>query len=222
MPKCGGSSFRELLEKKFKILEDNEYPIHKTPEKRAQYAKRGAKWVSRADTYLNRYYFTECVHGHFLPYKYSHFYGRDDTLFVTWLRDPIQRLGSHYYFWQRTYQPFRSKPLHKRVIKEEWSLEKFALSEEIRNIYDLYLWKFPLEQFDFVGITEHSEEDMNYFGKRYLDMDTVPIPKENVNPNNNRTYFEDQDLIERVKKFHARDYEIYNQALEMREKRMSM
>lgn len=224
MPKCGGSSFKELLDRRFgkRVMEDNDYPIHQSFSVRTRKAERARKWGAFADKYLYRYSFTECIHGHFLAYKYDFFYGRDDTIFVTWLRDPIERLGSHYYFWQRTYTPWkRTRPLHKRVIKENWSLEKFAFSEEIRNIYTTFLWNFPVERFDFIGLTEFYEDDLNYFSRKYLGLDEVAVPQKNVNPGRSKKYFEDPKLIEELKAFHARDYEIYEYARNLRNERIS-
>lgn len=222
MPKCGGSSFKELLDRQFqrRVLEDNDYPIHKSFAERTGEAERAAKWIEFTDKYLLRYNFTECIHGHFLPYKYHYFHGKKDTVFVTWLRDPIERLGSHYYFWKRTYSPWNPKPLHKKVIKENWSLEKFAFSEEIQNIYSKFLWNFPVENFDFIGITEFFEEDLTYFGNRYLDLNrNVTIPEKNVNPERSKKYFDDEKLIQDLRDFHSRDYEIYNYALQARKDR---
>ena len=46
--------------------------------------------------------------------------------FVTWLREPLQRLVSHYYYWQRSYDPAAddTSSLHRRVVEEAWTLQK--------------------------------------------------------------------------------------------------
>lgn len=221
MPKCGGSSFKELLDKKYpgSVIEDNDYPIHKSFPERTSEADRGRRWVEFAHKYLFRYSRTECIHGHFLPYKYNYLYDLEGNIFVTWLRDPIERIGSHYYFWKRTYSPWNPKRLHKKMIQEDWSLEEFAFSEEIRNIYSTFLWNFPVERFHFIGVTEFYEEDLTYFGKKYLNIEDVAIPRKNVNPRNSTKYFEDEGLIKELRSFHAEDYEIYNYALRKREER---
>ncbi len=67
--------------------------------------------------------------------------------FITWMRHPVDRIVSHYFFWKNNYSP-DCPLLHKRVIDENWTLEEFCLSEELQNIYTLFLWGFPLEYLD--------------------------------------------------------------------------
>ena len=54
------------------------------------------------------------------------------------------------------------------MVDEDWSLQRFCLGHELRNLYHQYLWGFPPERFDFIGITERYAEDLARFGKRYL------------------------------------------------------
>ena len=109
---------------------------------------------------------TDCVHGHFLPLKYLLLGTRCELTFVTWMREPVARLLSHYYYWQASYDPATAAPHHRQVIEQGWTLEQFCLSEQFRNIYTQYLWGFPLENFDFIGITEHYADDLRAFSRR--------------------------------------------------------
>lgn len=223
MPKCGGTSFNELLQQHFKrkFSKDDDFPIHWTPDQRKNKVTRARKRVEWGHKYFYRYRFTECIHGHFMPYKYDYFYGIDDNIFVTWLRDPIERLISHYYFWLRTYEADNPKPLHRRVVEEEWTLLQFAFSEEMKNMYSKFLWKFPARRFDFIGITEHFEADFTYFAHHFLGLNDITVPQKNISPSDSKPHFEDESLIKELKSFHARDYDLYNFALEKRQARIS-
>ncbi|SHF03757.1 Sulfotransferase family protein [Fodinibius roseus] len=222
MPKCGGTSFKELLKRHFKwrFSKDYDYPIHWSPDKRRKEAIESRERIKRRYRYFYRYRFTECIHGHFLPYKYDYFYGRDGITFITWLRDPVERLVSHYYFWLRTYETAKPKPLHRRVVEEDWTLQEFAFSEELKNVYSEFLWNFPARQFDFIGITEHYEEDVRYFANHYLGLKDVSVPQKNISPRKSKPLITDEGLIKELKSFHARDYELYDYALEARRERI--
>lgn len=162
-----------------------------------------------------------CIHGHFLPYKFTGPAAKG-IKYMTWLRDPIERMCSHYYYWLRTYKEDRSARLQTRIVKEKWSLEDFCLSVEFRNVYDQYLWRFPVEKFNFIGITEFFEEDLKYFTTKFLnDPDPViPFLNENFEKVGGK-YNLETGLIDKIRDFHSRDFEIYHYALREREKRLN-
>ncbi|MHC4336946.1 MAG: hypothetical protein ACYSTG_03215, partial [Planctomycetota bacterium] len=150
----------------------------------------------------------DCVHGHFLPVKYLLLSTKENTKFVTWMRDPVQRMISHYNFWQRSYDPSTAPPHHKQVIEEGWTLEQFCLSPRFRNLYGQYLWAFPLEYFDFIGVTEYYEEDLTYFGKEHL---SGALKSEKLNTANSETttYSIDSALRKRIESYHEQDMALY-------------
>ena len=96
----------------------------------------------------------ECIHGHFLPLKYLLLGSKKKVKFITWMRDPVERLASHYHFWKRSDDSDNAPALHRRIIEEGWSFERFCFSNELRNLYSQFLWGFPFNRFDFVGITK--------------------------------------------------------------------
>ncbi len=145
---------------------------------------------------------------------------RTNATCITWIRDPIERLASHYNYWKRTYDPATARPLHRRCIEEGWSLERFYFSPEIQNLYTQYLWGFSLQRFDFVGVFEHREEDYRYFQEQILQ-EPLPMYAENVNPyRSERKYVTDPVMRKRLEIFHSGDMELYYLALAMRERRM--
>lgn len=165
-PKAGGTSFKELLENHYKskfVGDYKDFPINKTIEQRHVEVKKS----NRQFQFYKKFYYDfkniQCIHGHFLPYKYKSLVDKDNHKFVTWFRDPLERLASHYYYWYRSYNKNRSAPLHKKIVLEKWSFEKFAFSIEMRNFYHQFLWRFPVENFDFIGITEFLMKMYNSF-----------------------------------------------------------
>lgn len=214
LPKTAGSSFRASLQEHFGEglrLDYGDMPMN-TPEKERNRAalRQGLRHILAPPRHV------ACVHGHFLPLKYRWCRG---ARFLTWMRDPIERLASQFHYWKRNYGPHNVSILQTRLVEEDWSFERFCLGPEFHNLYRKYLWRFPVERFAFIGITEHYEEDLEYLGARLLG---VPLANrsENRNPEQVSSYFEDPDLRRRVEEHHAEDVELYRRALEMRVRRM--
>ncbi|WP_417604583.1 hypothetical protein [Oceanimonas baumannii] len=216
LPKTAGSSFRTTLEDVFaeRLLSDyGDKSISKPPLQRHKEVLISAQSVAEQGT--DEF---DCIHGHFLPLKYLLLADCEPCCFITWMRHPVERLISHYHYWQQSYHPEFAAPHHKRVIEEGWSLEQFCLSEQFRNIYAQYLWGFPLENFTFVGITEHYNEDLDYFARHLLKQ---PLNKHRVNVTARSDARErlPPDIQRAVERFHAADMQLYERALQMRIKR---
>jgi len=211
LPKTAGTSFFYSLKEHFGANMVRDYadkPINTSIQQRKLHAlKICAKNIIKPN------HNSDCVHGHFLPLKYLFC---PNTKFVTWMRDPIERMASHYHYWQRKYNPESSGELHKRVVEEEWSLEKFCLCPEFENLYSQFLWGFPIKKFDFIGITEHYNTELDYFSKKFLNTDFSNTEK-NINPDKvSENYIEDRDLLQKIKRVHSKDISIYQYALSKR------
>ena len=154
LPKTAGTSFGAALRRAYgeAYLEDyGDLPMQHAPWKRQWRALRAA--IRGADVLPEP---VRCVHGHFLAAKYRFLARRQKVCYITWLRDPVERIASHYHFWRRDYAgDDPAQPLRNRVLREEWSFERFALGPEMRDVYRRYLWRFDPRRFDFIGITEH-------------------------------------------------------------------
>lgn len=160
----------------------------------------------------------DCVHGHFLPAKYRFGLRRRRVIYVTWLRDPVERVVSHYHYWRRDYDGCDpQQPLRNRMLAERWTLERFALGPEMRNLYRQYLWNFAPTRFDFIGITEHYADDLQRLAQRHLDCDPI-VASEQVNPERGGIHYPlDPALHRRIERHHALDVALYRWALSQRE-----
>lgn len=221
LPKTAGTSFLLTLEAHFgqRLLKDyGDRPINKSSFRRNSHAlsccvRNGfARKVSEQ---------VDCIHGHFLPLKYRFLPSAQGKQFVIWLRDPLERMVSHYHYWQRSFEPDSAAELHRQMVEESWSLERFCLGPELQNIYSKFLWGFPLGRFSFIGITEHYESDVRYFTRQFLQASLGP-EKANVSPVGQPvTDLDDPAFRERVAAHHSVDMALYRQALALREARVS-
>lgn len=214
LPKTAGTSFGAALERHFGVGLLRDYadlPLHVAPAARNAAALRDClAWASsEAAPPL-------CIHGHFLPVKYLLHAQRHGARFVTWMRHPLERLLSHYFFWRRNPPSSPAQRLHWRMYEEGWSLEEFCLAPEMRDAYAQFLWAFPLEYFDFIGITEHYDDDFASFSRRYLDGQAAPAHLNAAPAAGSGKYPLDPGLRRRIEAFHARDLALYGRALELR------
>jgi len=221
MPKTAGLSFRASLEACFGegFRHDyQDYPLAQAAQVRRQQAQDWGRAAQAAD-----FAGVTCMHGHFLPLKYLELARTLPCTFVTWLREPVERLVSHYYYWQRAYDPASdlTSPLHRRVIEEGWSLQRFCLAPELRNVYSEFLWGFPFQRLDFIGITEFFADDLWYFSQQVLgnkmqahtlNRRAAPGEGEHQAPLSAAARSE-------IEAWHAADMALYRQALELRKAR---
>jgi hypothetical protein len=214
LPKTAGASFRASLKAHFgdKLVWDySDRPINQAPLAR----KMDALKASFQLAYSYRDTGTACIHGHFLPVKYRWARTPERKQFVVWLRDPIERLASNYYYWTRDYDPKTAGKLRRRIVEENWSLERFCFSSEMKNTYTKFFWGFPMDFFDFVGITENYETDLSFFAKKVLKSE-LAVTETNVNlQKENDLYIGDKNLRSRLERFHQKDMRLYWKALKV-------
>src|SRR5690606_10563302 len=116
--------------------------------------------------------------------------------------------------WRRDYAgDDPAQPLRNRVLREEWSFERFALGPEMRDVYRGYLWRFDPRRFDFIGITEHYERDLERLSRRHVACG-FPAEAALVNPERGHGGYDiPRSLRRRIEQHHAQDVELYRWAL---------
>ncbi len=214
LPKTGGSSLLASIEGAYGsslLLDNDDRPINTPPLKRKTAA------ISHCMKNTSRDFEAVCcIHGHFMPLKYLFLLRSVDVQFVAWLRDPIERLASHYFYWLKNYDPHTAGALRRRVVEEGWPLERFCLAPELRNFYSQFFWGFPIRCFDFVGITEYYDADFAYFSHKYLGTE-LPVKSKNINENKPvGSYFENGELRRKLESYHSKDITLYQKACAIR------
>ena len=217
VPKTAGTSFGQILKDHFgeqlKTIY-GESPMNRSPVERHYWIVQLAQQELTID-----YGRISCVFGHFLPYRYSLLKEVMPLTFITWMRHPIRRAVSEYFFIRRYKHLFLDKPFHAKLIQENWSLEQYLFCEEHRNYYDQYFWGFPLSSFSFIGIVEYFEADLAYFSKTYLHQSYDSIHLNEGDYNRSETLVAPA-LLKELEVYHQRDMDLYQQALDMRSQRL--
>ena len=98
------------------------------------------------------------IHGHWPLLGYAaHF---PNAARIVWLRHPVDRLISHYYYWRQPEQG-SDHPLRQQLLREKWSLLDFARLPAMRDIVTRhYLDGFDLADLAFVGISERFDSEV--------------------------------------------------------------
>lgn len=152
-----------------------------------------------------------CIHGHFRAESYLALF--PDATAITWVRDPVERLLSQYYYWKR--RPFRGHSICNLLIRNNLSPLEFAEIEVMRNLQCRYFNTKTVPDFGFVGITEEFDACLEGF---YRLVGTQPKHSDarNKNPDKstNTRYEIDPAVRARIAALNSRDCKLYDQAVE--------
>lgn len=149
-----------------------------------------------------------CIYGHFLPLKYR---WRRGAEFITWLRDPVQRVVSRYHHYLRDCAA--GEIAHARWgLVPGLSLEAFCRLPHYQNLYAQYLWGFGLGNFDFIGFVERFPEDLARLAERYR-LPALKAVTVNTNPQReSEGYAVPSRTAALIRDLNARDCALYDAA----------
>jgi len=155
-----------------------------------------------------------CIHGHFLAEKYTGILPR--ARFITWLRDPIERLVSHYHYWLRTPAPEKNvPPAQVEFYRKRPSLVAFAESYYAVNHQRHYLGGLATERYAFLGITEQFARGVALLNLK-LGLKLEATTPTNVSPGKtgNEGHEIEPHVRERLAATNAADVELYDDVRE--------
>lgn len=158
---------------------------------------------------------TKIIHGHFFIKEYLDRF--PNTKKITWLRHPITRLISHY-FYNKKYPDTIKQDMNKL------SLVDYAELPWKQNEMTKHLRGVELSDYYFVGIQEFFAEDLAELQSRlgWSDLET------NIRDNSNLStrYYElikdtlsQSKVLDKIISLNYEDMELYEQALNLRAKR---
>lgn len=225
MPKCGGTSIRSSMKKNWiNILKTGKISLdHVATATAAQ--KLGKDILSYREEILP-YFLSNTnndryILGHFRCTSRTRELFQDQWNFVTFIRDPLKRWYSHYYF-----DRYREKNLdYKKTDKE---LEEYLESAEGLQNARLYLRHFTdyvigddiseelidsavtnILNFDVYGILEKMDWFVQDYESKIGIKLNVPVRNTNPKSNYNKKPFSDENKL-RVKELCQYDIQIYD------------
>jgi len=156
-----------------------------------------------------------CIHGHFYAEKLRRRF--PGAALVSWVREPVERVASFYYYWQR--EPDWKNPLCRALHEHDWTLRDFAARDETRNEMSRYFGCVAPEDFAFIGLTERFPESMRLFVQLF-HLTAVPAARANANPaRSDDTYSLPEDLRSEIAALNAEDCALYRECARLFEER---
>lgn len=207
--KTGGMAFKKLLRKEYKR---KYYRLNiglDSENRKRDFQEHLAKIPPE----------TQVIHGHFVYEDVAELIKERPRLpVVTWLRQPVDRVVSSYYFMKRK---FDEGLRENKPSLEYATLLEFA-SEEINiNQMSRVLKGADLRDFAFVGCLEFLAQDLSFMAA-LLGWKQREMPKRNVN----REYKEkfslpnEAELLE-IARLNMEDIELYEAAMALRREKLA-
>jgi hypothetical protein len=222
IPKTAGTSFavalREAFGKRFywdrsaetivgNMFVENKVPMESVP----------ARWMDRYKPPAVPG--VSCIHGHFPLRKYLSWAFNWKNVFVTWLREPLRRRISMYYFWKACYPCPTNKYLN-RIFDENWDIEKFCSDPALDNDQSRFLARFPWHRINFVGVTENYASDLAYVSQYILHRElTMHLANVSQKPSKSSKADFGSQFLQDFERRNRVDYRNYRAALRASEAR---
>lgn len=205
VPKTAGTTFLKLLSKAFgktfksdylDIMNLNSVILH------------GDAPVNRLVAGAKKY---NVIMGHFRASKYLHL----NRPYVAWVRNPIDRAISHYFFWKHLWKIGRKRNWDNKLselFESGWTVVDF--SKMFSNQMSYFL-DCDINNFKFIGISEEFDKELKRFESIFgINIDK---PKKKFNVNSDKTKIT-QKVRNEIAKYHEMDLELYRKAIEMSKK----
>jgi len=157
------------------------------------------------------------IHGHFNPKKYRADF--PDAKYIVWLRHPIFRLISQYFYAQT----IEDNQDGTKTLARQLGIIEFAKQPQIKNRQSRYIEGMNLNDFYFVGIQEFYLEDLDEL-KKMMQWENLKVTKTNLNSHPN--YYKElqkiitkPEIMNELAFLNNEDMEMYYNALNLRAQR---
>ena len=155
------------------------------------------------------------LHGHFNAVELRRVYSNipEDAKMITWVRDPVNRVISNYYYLrQRIREEIDQNTslnvgVTNRMVK---TLMEYAIQDVARDRMAKFLAGTELDDFDFVGVQENYTEDLRRLA---LVMDWNSYTEYFHNVTEDKYSDIPEETRAEIRALNPLDWEIYQQAL---------
>lgn len=211
IPKTAGTSFKSLLNQVYpfseRIVIDSDNWHKDTFNAFNRVNLPGAQQIKPSSK-------VKYIVGHFNADHFINLY--PSATYITWVRDPIQRLCSSYNYYLRIGNRYGELSNQKRSY-DLIDFETYMTHKRNANSMSQQL-NVSLSTFKFIGIVEKYEQEIERF-KKITNIDIInDYSYANINPekkNVNEIYPITDSFREKLMSIHAEDYKLYNESLKL-------
>lgn len=207
IPKSAGTSFYKTLISQYKDSGITRIDMNKKDRININKIHHDKAYISKS---------TKVIHGHFtIPQLYGALDISKDLPIITWLRDPVERVISNYYYLskilaQELNENSKDLNLLNRLQK---SLVEYAHVESCRNRMTKFLDGIELEELAFIGFVENYSEDLkslsNMMNWKYYE----EVKVNTTGAKNKREV--SQEIREEIARLNQEDIALYQKALSL-------
>lgn len=208
IPKTAGTSFRLSLQRIYGTRSVVRLDVR---------PNRNEVWVNEKRYHRNHLpRRTQVIHGHFSLTGLAKYFGVSDaTPVITWLRNPVERVISHYFYLAKILasqiKPNRDgldalKPLQR-------SLLEYARLPLSCNQMSHFLEGAALDQFKFVGFVESYNQDLQRLSQV---LGWPASPEFQTNKTSHSPPIVDDETIQEIRTLNQADMDLYERALELK------
>ena len=209
IPKTAGTSFRHIL---YQVYGEKRVTRLDMPLQKGGLYINGLEVASQTLPVRTR-----VIHGHFTPATlFKAFPKVKEVPLITWVRDPVERVISNYYYLEkRLREELDEEGKNLDILsKMQRSLGEYASHEVNRNRMSKFIGSTPLERFDFIGVVERMESDLERLSQLLSWKDHSAVRHNTTGTK--RTV--DPRVRERIRDLNLEDVRIYDEVLERNEK----
>jgi hypothetical protein len=157
------------------------------------------------------------IQAHWTVDNFSQAFVERPLEFITWLRDPVQRICSQYFFWKDSVQPpsrLHVQDLFRAVKSGRCSLQEFGSRPEICELYRTFLAPMGLEGVAFAGVVERQTVSLQHLSRLFGVALPDRLPKKNITKQKQGSiYVISKDVEEAILAHNQSDVAIYTEAV---------
>lgn len=160
------------------------------------------------------------IHGHFMYEDLQRLFDiHPDAVCITWLRNPVARVISNFYYLDERLREILPPHRHAILDNLEKSLEEYYKTEINRNRQYKFLNGLPLDKFLFVGICEEFEQEVADL-RKLLYVPQMDVLKHNETKQKaSKAQQLPQSVLDDIARHNELDMQLYQQALDLQKRR---